>query len=365
MTIARQYQPESTFLSEPTMPTTTRREQQHHVLCCFFCLGINLSFLITAMDLYAQEKVHHAEAHEVNSIQRQLGLDPHKNLTERIGDAPESVLSIFREAGLSPSSHLLTDDERQKFAEATAILPPLHQSILKQRLRHISFLDNMPNTALTSMVTSSESYPLFDIAIRASILHQSASEWMTEKESSCFDRRVTTFSLRTEIGNITALQYVFLHEATHIVDAICQVTPTLPPDPSIPPNNSATPFTAGVWEDARTPINRYLDQGLLSIRFRQGGKLVDASKMKEIYEALGRTPFVSLYGSSARTEDLAEYFTVYHLTQKLKQPFRISVLDGDREVLLHDPMNSEIVRARFTLMSPFYESMPSPPTADK
>lgn len=347
------------------MSITTRPEQGHIVLCWFLHLATSLSFFFTAMDLYAQDNVHDVEIHEVNATQRQFGLDPHKSLPERIGETPESVLSIFREAGLSPSSHTLTDDEQEKFAEAIAILPPLHQSVLKQRLRNISFLDNMPNTALTSMVTSSESYPLFDIAIRAGILHQSASEWMTEKESSCFDRRVTTFSLRTEIGNITALQYVFLHEATHIVDATCQITPTLPSDPSIARQDSATPFTAGIWEDARTPVNRYLDQGLLSIRFRQGGKPVDASKMKELYEALGRTPFVSLYGSSARTEDLAEYLTVYHLTQKLKQPFRISVFDGDREVLLHDPMNSEIVRSRFTLMSQFYESKSSQPTVDK
>lgn len=347
------------------MPITTRRAQQNVVLCWFLSLAISLCFLFTAMDLYAQEIVHDAEAHEVNATQRQFGLDPKKALTERLGETPESVLSIFREAGLSPGSHVLTDDERHKFAEAIAILPPLHQSVLKQRLRNISFLDNMPNTALTAMVTSSETYPLFDIAIRAGILHQSASEWMKEKESSCFDQRSTTFSLRTEIGNITAIQYVLLHEATHIVDATCQITPTLPSDPSIPSNHSATPFTAGVWEDARTPVNRYLDEGLLSIRFRQGGKPIEASKMKALYEALGRTPFVSLYGSSARTEDLAEYLTVYHLTQKLKQPFRISVFDGDRQVLLHAPMNSEIVRARFTLMSQFYEPKSSQPTVDK
>ena len=78
--------------------------------------------------------------------------------------------------------------------------------------------------------------------------------------------------------------------------------------------------------------------------------------MKELYEALGRTPFVSLYGSAARTEDLAEYTTVYHLTQVLKQPFRIHVYDGNDLIFTHDPLVSQIARGRFELMKQFYQS---------
>lgn len=362
---ANRHQPQALSLSEPTMPCTTSRAVCHFAFCWFLSLTTFVLVSISAIDLCAQEIVDDANSNVVNEIQRQFGLDPNKSLIERVGETPDSVLAIFREAGLAPSAHILTKDERQKLVEAIAILPPLHQNVLKQRLRNVSFLDNMPNTALTSVVNSSDSYPLFDIAIRAGILRQSAGEWMTEKESSCFNREGATSSLRTDIGNITAIQYVLLHEATHIVDAACQITPSQPLDPSIATQNSATPFTVGVWEDARTPVNRYLDQGLLSIRFRQGGNPVDASKMKELYEALGRTPFVSLYGSSARTEDLAEYLTVYHITQKLNQPFRISVFDGEREIFRHDPMKTEIVRSRFELMRQFYEPKVSKSSIDK
>lgn len=117
----------------------------------------------------------------------------------------------------------------------------------------------------------------------------------------------------------------------------------------------ATPFTANVWVDARTPAARYKDEGLMAIPFGPGGKILQASKVKELYESLGRTPFVTLYGSAARTEDLAEYMTVYHLTQVLQQPFRIHVCDRNSVIFTHDPMASEIVQGRFKLMEQFYQ----------
>lgn len=325
----------------------------------FVSLASILMISFGSISCWAQDAVkdvRSVESNQSNATQVQFGLDPDKPLIQRVGETPDSVLAIFREAGMSPKPYELTDEDSQKLIAAIAILPPLHQAVLKQRLRRISLLGDMPNTALTSAIDSTESYPLFDITIRAAILKQSAAEWLREKESSCFQGMDSTFSLRVDIGNITAIQYVLLHEATHIVDATLTITPSISPNPEGALRASATPFTLGVWEDARTPASRYLNEGLMGIRFRQGGKVADASNMKSLYEALGRTPFVSLYGSSARTEDLAEYLTVYHLTQKLHQPFQISVYDGDREVLVHEPMKSEIARSRFELMSQFYET---------
>lgn len=324
----------------------------------FLGLASFFLFCLPSIHNWAQDSlnvVKPAEALQSNATQDQFGLDPGKALIQRVGETPDSVLAIFREAGMSPKPYSLTDDDRQKLIAAIAILPPLHQAVLKQRLRRISLLNDMPNTALTSVIDSTESYPLFDITIRAAILKQSAADWLKEKEGSCFQGNESKFSLRVDIGNITAIQYVLLHEATHVVDATRAITPSISQNPEAALPASPTPFTLGIWEDARTPVSRYLNEELMAIRFRRGGKATDSSNMKNLYEALGRTPFVSLYGSSARTEDLAEYLTVYHLTQKLHQPFKISVYEGDREVLVHDPMKSEITRSRFDLMNQFYE----------
>jgi hypothetical protein len=257
---------------------------------------------------------------------------------------------------MSPKPYTLNEQDQQRLVEAISILPPIHQSVLKQRLRRISLVTDMPNTALTSAVNPDEPNCLFDITIRAGILSQSAAEWLVEKESSCFNTEKSSIHLKADVGNITALQYVFLHEATHVVDATLQVTPSSHENRGSVLMEHATPFTANVWDDARTPAARHKDEGLMAITFRPGGKVQEASKMKELYESLGQTPFVSLYGSAARTEDLAEYTTVYHLTQRLQQPYRIHVYDGNNLIFTHDPMASEIARGRFELMKQFYQS---------
>ncbi len=341
----------SNFTRNIAKPTATGQYATRYVTC----VATILMVCSTGMDSWAQAVVTSEAPSQLAATQRQYGLDPEVPLIQRIGETTDSVLSIFHRAGMSPKPYSPSEDDRQKLVEAIAILPPLHQSVLKQRLRNLSLLNDMPNTALTSTVNSDEPSPLFDVAIRAAILQQSASEWMAEKESSCFSGNESRFSLRVDVGSITAIQYVLLHEATHIVDATQGITPSLDSNPSSSPQGVSTPFTAGIWEDLRTPVHRYVDEGLMAIRFRPGGKIMDCSQMKVLYEALGRTPFVSLYGSSARTEDLAEYLTVYHVTQKLNQPFSISVYDGAQKVLRHDPMTSEIVRKRFDLMRQFYE----------
>ena len=63
--------------------------------------------------------------------------------------------------------------------------------------------------------------------------------------------------------------------------------------------------------------------------YSQGGKipLADAPR---VYDALQKTPFVSLYGSLNWTDDLAEYVAAYHLTEVLKQPYRIVIREDDR-----------------------------------
>jgi hypothetical protein len=64
---------------------------------------------------------------------------------------------------------------------------------------------------------------------------------------------------------------------------------------------------------------------------------------------------VSLYGSSNWYDDLAEYVTLYHLTEVLKQPYRVVIRKEGEEVFVYEPMKSDIVRGRFGQMKRFYE----------
>jgi hypothetical protein len=279
----------------------------------------------------------------------QATLDTTSKLELRVRETPDDVLQRFHDAGMSPKQHELTADEHLIVAKAFSLLPPLHQRILKTHLRSISFLDDMPNTALTSTLNADESFRLYHITIRAAILKQTVSEWLTEKERTCFEAD-SSLQIFVEGGSLNALVYVLMHESTHVADGSLQLTPGLQPTTKAPMND----FITGIWQERTVALPAFRDSLFDSIRYRSGGKVLPASKALAVYKSLKRKPFVSLYGSSSWHEDLAEYLTVYDFTHILKQPFRIVVKENNKEVFAYEPMKSELVKSRIKLMDRFY-----------
>ena len=284
-------------------------------------------------------------------------LDPATALHLRVRQTPVAVLQMFHENGMSPKERVLTEEESKKVSNAFNGLPPLHKHILKDRLLSISFLDDMPNTALTSTLNPNDSYKLFHITFRAEILNQDVSEWLTEKERTCFDTVNSNLKVNIHAGHLDAFVYVLLHESTHIVDAALNITPhNYLYNGQDVPDSLVTDFIASVWRQ-RTVVSSTLKSTLLdSISFRRGGKKLPPEKAKDVYEALKQTPFVSLYGRNSWHEDLAEYVTVYHLTEKLGQPFTIIIRNNGKEIFSYNPMMSALVRNRIIQMSRFYKT---------
>ncbi len=278
------------------------------------------------------------------------GVHPATRLADRVQDTPAAVVRRFEDAGMSPQVHVLTGRERRLVAQALAALPPLHRRVLKARLRSLSFLDNMPNTALTSTVESGSPEPLFDITIRAGILQQTASEWLTEKERTCFVANDSTIQVAIEAGVRPAIDYVLLHETTHVVDATLKLTPASSETGQLLDSAAAKPFTAGVWQSRTVPTPSWRHELLLQIPFRRGKQALPIADATQVYSLLQQTPFVSLYGSAAWTEDLAEYLTVYYFTQKLRQPFKIVLRQHAREIWAYEPMKSALVQRRIWQM---------------
>src|SRR5262249_30209770 len=158
--------------------------------------------------------------------------------------------------------------ERRQLSGAFAVLPPLHRRVLGERLRSVSFLDGMPNTALTSTVNPEEPYRLFDITIRAAILRQDVSDWLTEKERSCFDAAGSRLSVSIKAGKLDAIVYALLHEATHVVDSCLRITPASRFGRKTAVDATANAFTEGVWSESELPSPRYRDPLLERIKFR-------------------------------------------------------------------------------------------------
>jgi hypothetical protein len=284
---------------------------------------------------------------------RKYGLDPATPLASRVGAVrPDIVRMMAEDNGPKVSTHVLTSDERRKLTAAFAELTPLHRRVLQERLRTISFADGLPHTALTSTVNPGEPYPLFDITFRAGVLQETVSQFLTNKERGCFDTAGSSLSVAIVGGSLDAIVYVLLHEATHVVDLALgvvsgdQVSPT------------AGSIADGVWSNRLTAAPPYRQPLLESTAFRHTGKVMSITRAREVYTALGRTPFASLYGSSNWGDDVAELVAWYDLTQKLKQPYRIELRDQGRVVFTYAPMDAPLVRSRFRLVERFYENAP-------
>ena len=269
----------------------------------------------------------------------------------RITEAPGSVFEKFIDAGMQPTNHELTEAEHEKVAKAFSLLPPLHIKILKENLHSISFVDNMPNTALTSPIASADSIKKFNITFRAGILNETISEWATLKERSLYDTATKpSLEIQIDAGNLDAFVYVLLHEATHVVDAVLKLTPDANEDENLVQH---TLYTKNLWRLFNCPMTKFTNPILENIRFRSG-KVQPITSAQETYSELEKTPFVSLYGMASWYEDIAELVTIYHLTNKLSQPFVIYIKENGGIKSKFEPMKNKLVKKRLKQLEVFY-----------
>ena len=252
---------------------------------------------------------------------------------------------------MRPTNHELTAVEQAKVDKAFSVLPALYKRVLKEHLSSISFMDNMPNTALTSPVETDDSIKHFNITFRAGILNETISEWATWKEKSAFnDSANKTMEIEIDAGKLDAIQYVLLHEATHVVDAVLGFTPHIDVADS---EIVHTAFTKDLWHLFNKPTAQFTNPVLENTRFRSG-KIQPIASAPAIYQALKQTPFPSLYAMASYYEDAAELITIYHLTQKLNQHFVILVKDSGRAIAKFEPMKNKLVKRRLNKLRFLY-----------
>jgi hypothetical protein len=288
--------------------------------------------------------------------QRRYGLDREISLSSRVRRASPETFQKFRDAGMNPKEHVMTAAEKQVVASAFKMLPALYKSILKDHLQSISFMDDMPNTALTASLNPDDPFRLYNITFRAAILHEDVSEWLSKKERTCFDGTGSDITISLAAGKLNALVYVLMHEATHVLDGSLGILPTdqagSKANPAFPGDN----FVKGVWA-SREQFDRELQDSLLAKnRFKGGGRgtVLPNSQATRLYASLQASPFVSLYSTSSWHEDLAELVRVYHLTQVLKQPFRFVVQQKGKVIYSYKPMRSDRVKSRLAMARQFY-----------
>lgn len=263
------------------------------------------------------------------------------SLRSRVGPPDALVMEIFRDAGGSEiTPHALTEQEWAVVDSALGKLPPLHRRVLQGHLRRLSFVDLKPGAgnALTSRADPDGKGDAFDITLRASLLHETLTDFLTAKDAGLFEDDGSGYRVRFNAGRADALTYVLLHEATHVVDQVLGLTA-----------DADGPVRKALWIGSRDLAEPYASSLAAKTRFR-GSSRIPVHQAANYYRALARTPFVSFYATAAASEDLAE-LAAWRQLSRHGQKLSVTVVDATgRRVFRYEPLKSASVRRRLAML---------------
>ncbi len=290
------------------------------------------------------------------------------DLASRVKPMPDATLSMWKkwDRAENYSSYTPTPRELQMIESYISLLPPLHRSVCKERLIAIYFMNNFIGSGAMDFILDDNNEIYLYAIFHPATLKSGISEWVTYRESTCFGHGSTKGADRVEINcgeEYSGLMYILLHELTHAVDYIENLTPYVHPvmkKLGLATDLESTPFTAPVWKSFNEPLELYEFDQRQKVSFYgldQGPKL-QTEDIFSIYEGLSRSAFVSLYASMNWAEDLAELVTWYHFTEILKQPYEITVYRNNENIHSYRPLDFPGVRRRIPSILSFYEQLP-------
>jgi hypothetical protein len=255
--------------------------------------------------------------------------DPGRPLMERVGDAPDFVITYLRnmDGKTDYRPYRLTSQERALLSNNLTLLPARMRSVFEGSLVAIYFIENFTGSGMADYVLDRKGRLKTVLYINPATMKNDISKWLTFKENSCFSPDAKA-SVRVWCGtNHTGLLYILLHEGTHIVDYVDAVTPFV--EKSLigigRQGKGAGAFIKGVWKNYKTPLKKYDYPGRTEVDFYglAGGPHLALTNAASLYWSVEKTPFASIYGSMNWAEDLAEFVTFYHLVEVLGLPYEI------------------------------------------
>jgi len=266
-------------------------------------------------------------------------------LMGRVGAPSPNAVDEFKKAGMEEvRPHALTATERAKVQGVLASLPELNRRVLEKKLHSLAFVDGIPGegTGLTSPVGKTG---LYDITLRASILDEPLSTFLTTKERRVFREDGSGTAVTVTGTGTDAVTYVLLHESTHVTDFVCGLT-----------KHPQSGFGVGVWASQKAMVPGLADSIAAKTYFR-GGSKVPLGQAATLYDALAQTPFVSIYATAEPQEDLAEMVAWREIQKEHHGDLVITVKDAQGKTLGQwEPLQFPAVEKRFAEVDSLLEA---------
>ncbi|UCD38336.1 MAG: hypothetical protein JSW54_02325 [Fidelibacterota bacterium] len=291
---------------------------------------------------------------------------PQSNILSRVKEPNQHFLAYIQT--VEPQAHpaeVPTQQEMGRIKEAISLLPLLHKRIINDRVIEICFIENLGSSGWTDWVIDDHGDLYCVVAFDQQTLSMDLSQWLESRENTCFDGVSEETKIRIEAGTEYSGFYgILLHEMTHVIDVVLNITPfvelslyalALKQGKVI---KDSSPFIDNVWEGPYTPTASYNFALRDSVTFYRpvGNRKLMVQDAAIVFDQLAATPFASLFACQSWAEDLAELVLFYHLTQKLDQPYTISVKKGTDVIYSYRPMGNPMVAERFPLLDMFYDS---------
>lgn len=256
-------------------------------------------------------------------------------LMARVGAPSAMAVDEFKSAGMEAvRPHLLTAAERAKVESVLASLPELNRRVLEKRLRSLAFVDGIPGEG--TGLTSPDGTGMYDITLRASILDEPLSTFLTTKEQRVFRDDGSGVTVTVDGTGTDAVTYVLLHESTHVTDFACGIT-----------KQPQQWFGAGIWASQTEMVPALAGSAAAKTYFR-GGPKVPMAEAATVYDALAQTPFVSVYATAEPQDDLAELVAWREIQKEHDGDLVITVKDAKGRTLGRwEPLKFPAVERRF------------------
>jgi hypothetical protein len=259
------------------------------------------------------------------------------SLMNRVTSPSQQAVDVFVTAGMKEvKAHFLTEIERSKVERALASLPELNRRVLQGHLHTLGFVDGIPGNG-TGLTSPSDKPGPYDITLRASIIDESLTTFLTTKERRIFVPDQSRMSVTVRATGTDALTYVLLHESTHVVDSALQITAS-----------PARPFADGIWA-SHNDLVPGLRESLATKTVFRGQSPIPMSEAIAVYNALTRSPFVSLYATASASEDFAELVAWHEILRQHDGDLVIEIDDAHgRALRCYKPLWHPEVTQRFS-----------------
>lgn len=312
--------------------------------------SIVLLVLITAWGCVQQQENQWTSPREyLKSIPQKnldyFSYDMEVPLSQRFATEKDGYIDFANEFEAHPFSVVPPgEDHLAAFSEYFDKLPPLFKRTMEERVIRIYLVKDMDGAGMADWTMSIDDEIYIVLLLNEKTFRTSLQDWISYRESSAYGD-TETIKVSSE-SNHSALLYLLIHEAAHIVDYVHRINTFVEPflGQYYQLEDIPSKKFENYWSAYNTPTKIEGVPNNFSF-YGMSEETLDSSKAPTYLSKLKASPYPSMYGTKNWAEDFAELATFYLLEKNYNAVYTFS--SGD---VSYKPHKNPLVKARYDLI---------------